>query len=87
MNIFKKRKVTYDKENRVLECIHESDLEVFVEFFIAIQRIMKNSMIKECEELQMEHISLDVKGMSCEHCVKAVESNVGVFSRAVRMGN
>ncbi|AIM14983.1 MULTISPECIES: copper chaperone CopZ [Neobacillus] len=25
----------------------------------------------------MEHVTLNVKGMSCNHCVKAIESSVG----------
>ena len=25
----------------------------------------------------METVTLDVKGMSCQHCVKAIEENVG----------
>jgi len=25
----------------------------------------------------METVTLDVKGMSCQHCVKAIEDNVG----------
>ncbi|KHD84930.1 copper chaperone CopZ [Heyndrickxia ginsengihumi] len=28
----------------------------------------------------MEKITLEVKGMSCGHCVKAVESNVGALN-------
>jgi copper chaperone len=26
---------------------------------------------------KMENVTLNVKGMSCDHCVKAVEGNVG----------
>jgi len=33
----------------------------------------------------MEHISLVVKGMSCEHCVKAVETNVGALNGVDRV--
>ena len=33
----------------------------------------------------MEHISLDVKGMSCEHCVRAVETNVGALNGVDRV--
>ncbi|HEY4550514.1 MAG TPA: copper chaperone CopZ [Bacillus sp. (in: firmicutes)] len=33
----------------------------------------------------MEHVSLDVKGMSCEHCVKAVETNVGILNGVDRV--
>ena len=33
----------------------------------------------------MEHVSLDVKGMSCEHCVKAVETHVGALNGVERV--
>ena len=33
----------------------------------------------------MEHVSLDVKGMSCDHCVKAVETNVGALNGVDRV--
>jgi copper chaperone len=33
----------------------------------------------------MEHVSIDVKGMSCEHCVKAVETSVGVLNGVDRV--
>ena len=79
-----KKKIAFWK-NCVLERIQEGDLVVWDEFFITIQRTMKNSVIKECEEWQMEHVSLDVKGMSCEHCVKAVETNVGVLNGVDRV--
>ena len=33
----------------------------------------------------MEHVSIDVKGMSCEHCVKAIGTSVGALNGVDRV--
>ncbi|TWK79458.1 Copper chaperone CopZ [Bacillus paralicheniformis] len=38
------------------------------------------NIIKPWEAFNMEQKTLDVKGMSCNHCVQAVEGNVGKLS-------
>ena len=57
----------------VVERIQEGDMEVLDEVIVTIHKLMKNKR----RRFTMEKVTLNVKGMSCGHCVKAVEGSVG----------